>query len=152
VHLYREGGGGGGTTEHAHVRQGDYKAKGLPPEEDGEGGGGSSTILCIPAVPSYLSPSDFLGFVGETWRRGVSHYRMVMTSRMNRYMVLMKFRDSDRATEWRKEFDGKVFNSMEVRPYFSPPYAPGFLDSSTSCITDFEGSFGFDHLLETFVR
>jgi BRCA1-associated protein len=86
--------------------------------ESGSGGGSDDeddgTILCIPAVPSYLSPSDFLGFVGEKWRGDVCHYRMVMTSRMNRYMVLMKFQDKWKAAEWRKEFDGRGFNSMEV--------------------------------------
>ncbi|KAG7286170.1 hypothetical protein NEMBOFW57_008475 [Staphylotrichum longicolle] len=63
---------------------------------------------------SYMSPSDFLGFIGEKWRGYVSHYRMVMTSRMNRYMVLMKFWDYRRAREWKKEFDGKPFDSVET--------------------------------------
>ncbi|RDW88974.1 Zf-UBP-domain-containing protein [Coleophoma cylindrospora] len=71
------------------------------------------TILCIPAVPSYLTPSDFLGFVGEKTMEEVMAFRMVMTGRMNRYMVLMKFRDGNVAKKWRKEWDGKVFNSME---------------------------------------
>lgn len=108
VHLYRE-------NDESHALRAE-------PWQGPDGAGSSSvasaeddcTILCIPAVPSYLSPSDFLGFVGEKWRGDVSHYRMVMTSRMNRYMVLMKFRDNRRAREWRKEFDGKVFNSMEA--------------------------------------
>jgi BRCA1-associated protein len=72
------------------------------------------TTLCIPAVPSYLTPSDFLGFVGEKTREQVSHFRMVMTGRMNRYLVLMKFRDGEAAKRWKTEWDGKVFNSMEV--------------------------------------
>ncbi|KAK8045248.1 RING finger protein [Apiospora rasikravindrae] len=71
------------------------------------------TTLCIPAVPSYLSPSDFLGFIGERWRDQVSHYRMVMTGRLNRYLVLLKFRDSKRAYMFKREFDGKVFNDIE---------------------------------------
>ncbi|OTB09571.1 hypothetical protein M426DRAFT_316125 [Hypoxylon sp. CI-4A] len=71
------------------------------------------TTVCIPAVPSYLSPSDFLGFVGDKWRDQVSHYRMVMTGRMNRYLVLMKFRESKQAQAFRQEFDGKVFNNVE---------------------------------------
>ncbi|KAI1777085.1 zf-UBP-domain-containing protein [Hypoxylon cercidicola] len=71
------------------------------------------TTVCIPAVPSYLSPSDFLGFVGEKWRDQVSHYRMVMTGRMNRYLVLMKFRETKQAQLFRREFDGKVFNDVE---------------------------------------
>lgn len=72
------------------------------------------TTLCIPAVPSYILPAEFLGFVGEKWRSDVTHFRMVMTSRMSRYLVLLKFRDSNKAKEWQKEFNGKVFNSMVV--------------------------------------
>jgi BRCA1-associated protein len=72
------------------------------------------TTLCILAVPSYLTPSDFLGFVGEKTRDQVSHFRMIRTGRINRYMVLMRFRDPAMAREWRREWNGKVFNSMEV--------------------------------------
>jgi len=75
------------------------------------------TTLCILAVPSYLSPSDFLGFVGEKTRDCVSHFRMIRTPRANRYMVLLKFRSGRRAKEWQKEWNGKVFNSMEVCLY-----------------------------------
>ena len=122
VHLYREG-------EEPDVPG--SSAEPLAETETDKGGASASTsagtaadeddgaILCIPAVPSYLSPSDFLGFIGEKWRGDVSHYRMVMTSRMNRYMVLMKFKDKWRAMDWRQEFDGKVFNSMVVR---TPPF------------------------------
>lgn len=116
VHLYRgeedghhEGVGGDGVVEG-----GSGSGHG-----DGADDGDDGTILCIPAVPGYLSPSDFLGFVGEKWRGDVAHYRMVMTSRMNRYMVLMKFRDKFQAADWRREFDGKAFNSMEVGRFFS---------------------------------
>ncbi|KJZ78447.1 hypothetical protein HIM_01838 [Hirsutella minnesotensis 3608] len=71
------------------------------------------TTLCIPAIPAYMSPGDFMGFVGDRWMDDISHCRMVMTSRMNRYLVLLKFRDAKRARQWRNEFDGRVFNSME---------------------------------------
>jgi hypothetical protein len=98
VHLYRDG------EESTWVG-----TEGL-----GAAGGEDCTTLCIPAVPSYLTPSDFLGFVGEATRGLVSHFRMVMTGRMNRYLVLMKFRDGAVAKKWRAEWDGKVFNSMEV--------------------------------------
>ncbi|KAL8828927.1 MAG: hypothetical protein Q9170_006386 [Blastenia crenularia] len=69
--------------------------------------------LCILAVPSYLTPSDFLGFVGEKTRDEVSHFRMIRTERGNRYMVLMKFRSGKRARAWRKEWNGKPFDSIE---------------------------------------
>ncbi|CAG7943617.1 unnamed protein product [Penicillium olsonii] len=69
--------------------------------------------LCILAVPSYLSPPDFLGFMGEKTMDDVSHFRMIRTTRPNRYMVLMKFRSGKQARDWQKEWNGKVFNSME---------------------------------------
>ncbi|PWY87694.1 RING and UBP finger domain protein [Aspergillus heteromorphus CBS 117.55] len=71
------------------------------------------TTLCILAIPSYMSPSDFLGFVGEATMNDASHFRMIRTARANRYMVLMKFRSGKKAKEWQKEWNGKVFNSME---------------------------------------
>ncbi|KAI4143500.1 MAG: hypothetical protein LQ340_006979, partial [Diploschistes diacapsis] len=71
------------------------------------------TMLCILAVPSYMTPSDFLGFVGEKTREEVSHFRMIRTERSNRYMVLMKFRSGKKAREWRRDWDGKVFDDME---------------------------------------
>ncbi|OTA80599.1 hypothetical protein M434DRAFT_401677 [Hypoxylon sp. CO27-5] len=105
VHLYREEAESPELiASHDHI------------PEAGKGQDGAEvdcTTVCIPAVPSYLSPSDFLGFVGEKWWDEVSHYRMVMTGRMNRYLVLMKFRESRKAQLFRHEFDGKVFNDIE---------------------------------------
>ncbi|KAJ5867905.1 hypothetical protein N7534_002458 [Penicillium rubens] len=71
------------------------------------------TTLCILAVPSYLSPPDFLGFIGQKTMDDVSHFRMIRTARANRYMVLMKFRNGRKAKEWQKEWNGRVFNSIE---------------------------------------
>jgi len=76
--------------------------------------GEECTILCVPAVPAYFSPSDFLGFVGEKTREMVSHFRMVMTGQNNTYLVLMKFKDSEFARKWKVQWDGKLFNSIEV--------------------------------------
>jgi len=77
------------------------------------------TTLCILAVPSYLTPSDFLGFVGEKTREEVSHFRMIRTERGNRYMVLMKFRNGKQAREWRRQWNGKAFDGMEVYLLFA---------------------------------
>ncbi|PSR84307.1 RING finger protein [Coniella lustricola] len=74
--------------------------------------GQDGTILCIPAVPGYLSPVGFLNFIGQKWLRLVAHYRMLMTSTLGTYMVLMKFRDHKVAEAWRQEFDGKAFGPM----------------------------------------
>lgn len=100
VHLYRDGQETPGLYDE--VDRGEKAFN----EED-------CTTLCILAVPSYMTPSDFLGFMGEQTREHVSHFRLIRTSRANKYMVLMKFREVKRAREWRKEWDGKPFNSME---------------------------------------
>lgn len=73
------------------------------------------TTLCIPAVPAYMSPGDLLGFIGERWHSEISHCRLVMTSKISRYLVLLKFRSNRSAKEWKRNFDGKPFNTMEVR-------------------------------------
>jgi BRCA1-associated protein len=99
------GGSSAGATAYPFPATASSSA--LHPDED-------CTTLCILAVPSYLSPPDFLGFVGEETRDEVSHFRMIRTARANRYMVLMKFRSGRKAVEWQKEWNGKVFNSMEV--------------------------------------
>lgn len=105
VHFYRDGEETPAlSSEQAHEED----------EEIQAGKVADCDTLCIPAVPAYMSPGDFLGFVGERWRDDISHCRMIMTSRMNKYLVLIKFRESSRAKEWRREFDGKVFNTMEV--------------------------------------
>ena len=116
VRLYRDGEESPWLANN--TREGPPAGKeGREGEEDEK----DCTTLCIPAVPSYLTPSDFLGFVGEKTRALVSHFRMVMTGRMNRYLVLMKFRDGKDARKWRREWDGTVFNSMEVS-WISPCY------------------------------
>lgn len=103
VHLYRDG----------HETPGLYGD-----EREGQGTEFSQedcTTLCILAVPSYMTPSDLLGFVGEQTREHVSHFRLIKTARANKYMVLIKFWEASKAREWRKEWNGKPFNSMEVR-------------------------------------
>lgn len=104
VHFYRDGEEtpslGAAAEEASDLENGDEQL--------------DCTTVCIPAVPSYMSPGDFLGFVGEKWRSEISHCRLVMTTNMNKYLALLKFRDGDVAKKWRREFDGKVFNTMEV--------------------------------------
>jgi len=101
VHLYRDGQETPGLYNEVEGACKEFK------EED-------CTTLCILAVPSYMTPSDFLGFVGERTREDVSHFRLIKTSRANKYMVLMKFKEAATARNWRKDWNGKAFNSMEV--------------------------------------
>ena len=120
VHLYRDAEETRGLSDEAHgdiskaQHHGDKKSAVVPSDQE-------CTTLCILAVPSYLGPSDFLGFVGEETRDAVSHFRMIKTARANRYMVLMKFRNGKKARQWQQEWNGKVFNSMEVRSTTNPP-------------------------------
>ncbi|EXJ78096.1 hypothetical protein A1O3_09257 [Capronia epimyces CBS 606.96] len=117
VHLYRDSEQTSGLYKDSAYRSSDLWSDGLrnppsgnphPPPKDE-----ACTTLCILAVPSYMTPSDFLSWVGEDTRSEVSHFRMVRTARANRYMVLMKFRHGKKAREWQHEWHGKVFNSME---------------------------------------
>ncbi|KAF6520883.1 hypothetical protein HZS61_015141 [Fusarium oxysporum f. sp. conglutinans] len=116
VHFYREEDETSGLIETNHQ---ETEASGSKDTD--------CTTLCIPAVPAYMSPGDLMGFVGEKWRGDISHCRMVMTSRMNRYLVLLKFRDNFRAKQWRREFDGKVFNTVEeIKRGSFPPILTGW--------------------------
>ncbi|KAK5467929.1 hypothetical protein LTS15_000902 [Exophiala xenobiotica] len=117
VHLYRDAEETSGLYKDSAYRSSDLWSDGLrnppttkphPTPKDEE-----CTSLSILAVPSYMTPSDFLSWVGEDTRSQVSHFRMVRTSRANRYMVLMKFKHGKKAREWQHEWNGKVFNSME---------------------------------------
>jgi len=120
VHLYRDSEETSGLYQDSVYHSSDLWSDGLrnpssgkihsPPNDE------ECTTLCILAVPSYMTPSDFLSFVGEGTRSQVSHFRMVRTSRANRYMVLMKFKHGKQARIWQNEWNGKVFNTMEVSP------------------------------------
>ncbi|TQV98160.1 RING and UBP finger domain-containing protein [Cordyceps javanica] len=107
VHFYRD------EQESSVLRLPEADRFGTATATKGTDGEEDCSTLCIPAVPAYMSPGDLWGFVGERWRDDISHCRMVMTSKMNRYLVLLKFRHGKVAREWKKQFDGTVFNTME---------------------------------------
>ena len=121
VRLYRDGEetpglyddvGHGRNSRHAkHISSGTSHEQPSFEEED-------CTTLCILAVPSYLTPSHFLGFVGEKTRDKVSHFRMIRTEKSNRYMVLMKFRSGKEARIWRKEWNGRSLDEVQVTTSF----------------------------------
>ncbi|PSK60483.1 RING finger protein ETP1 [Elsinoe australis] len=71
------------------------------------------STLCILAVPSWMMPSDLLGFVGDQTREDVSHFRLIRTGRANKYMVLMKFRSPKKARDWQSAWNGRLFSAME---------------------------------------
>lgn len=71
------------------------------------------TTVCILTVPSWMMPSDLLGFVGDRAREDVSHFRLIRTDRANKYMVLMKFKTARKAREWQKANNGRLFSAAE---------------------------------------
>lgn len=101
VHLYRDS-QETAALDHKHVK------------DDADFDSQQCTTLCILAVPSWMMPSDLLGFVGDQAREDVSHFRLIRTGRANKYMVLMKFRQPKKAREWQKLWNGKLFSAMEV--------------------------------------
>ena len=84
--------------------------------------------VAILAVPSYMTASDFMGFVGEETRENASHFRMIRTGQANRYMVLVRFREAEKARVFVKSFNGKVFNSMEVSDSVTPLTLKRYID------------------------
>lgn len=113
VHLYRDteessvldGADNAGTAQRR--RSGEKVRHGEPFDPD------DCTTLCILAVPSWMMPSDLLGFVGDQAREDVSHFRLIRTGRANKYMVLLKFRSAKRAREWQKAYNGRLFSVAE---------------------------------------
>ncbi|KAK9765599.1 hypothetical protein K7432_005944 [Basidiobolus ranarum] len=82
------------------------------PVENGHDDNNLGNILSVLAVPSYMTPTDFVGFVGS-YKKHVSHFRIIRDSSPNKFLVLLKFRESDVAREFYNEFNGRAFNSME---------------------------------------
>lgn len=112
VHFYREGEDAPWLDAPEELVE--ETEEGKPKFED-------YTTVCIPSVPAYMTPGSFLNFLGDKWRRHVSHCRMVMTSKPDRYLALLKFRDGQSSKEWMKEAEGRNFNTSEVSsiPMFS---------------------------------
>lgn len=90
--------------------------------------------LGVLAVPSWMTPSDFLAFVAPA-AEGMAHLRLVRSvvlpvsrfwlivtsqnilcrdSMPNRSMALIRFRRSEEAKEFVEAYNGKPFNSMDV--------------------------------------
>ncbi|KAG2185533.1 hypothetical protein INT44_002326 [Umbelopsis vinacea] len=70
------------------------------------------TVVCVLAVPSYMSATDFLKFTAPV-NQCVSHYRIIRDTAPNKYMVVMKFRDSPSSRDFYRRYNGKPFSSME---------------------------------------
>ncbi|EMD41048.1 hypothetical protein CERSUDRAFT_121627 [Gelatoporia subvermispora B] len=72
----------------------------------------SSVTLGVLAVPSWMTPADFLAFVAPA-SEGIAHLRMIRDFAPNRSIVVLHFRTPAEATEFAEAYNGKQFNSME---------------------------------------
>ena len=102
-------------------------------------------MVGVLAVPSWMTPSDFLAFVAPA-QEDMSHLRMVRwvscwlqhrvlirkhmlcrDTAPNRSIALIKFRKPESALEFAEAYNGKTFNSMNVSTYswiISEPSTP----------------------------
>lgn len=108
-----------------------------------------SLIVAILAVPSYMTASDFLGFISlHSCEKDISHIRVIKSSReVNRNMVLLKFRMVERAQDFVDKYSGKVFNSMDPETclcvFIHDISVGGEVSSNTSVV----GADNFPYLL-----
>ena len=92
-----------------------------------------SNIVCLMAVPAWMSPSDLIRFVGG-YTRYVRHMRLVRDASMpHRHMLLLQFASPAIAERFRADYHAKRFNSLEpevalavhiAHVLFSPPPPP----------------------------
>ncbi|KAJ2919497.1 hypothetical protein MD484_g888, partial [Candolleomyces efflorescens] len=69
-------------------------------------------IMAVLAVPSWMTPSDFLSFVAPV-ADGIVHLRIIRDFAPNKSIALIKFSGPAGASEFATEYNGKPFNSME---------------------------------------
>lgn len=86
------------------------------PQEDMVRIPGDDSMMSILFVPGYISARDLLhSFLGETVIGQVSHFRVIRSSKEMGYnfMLLMKFRDAQAASQFKKDYNGRRFNKMD---------------------------------------
>ncbi|KAL9551045.1 hypothetical protein MBANPS3_004447 [Mucor bainieri] len=69
-------------------------------------------ILCTYSIPSHISIPEFLEFVAPV-DSFVCHYRVFRDTSSDTYSVLLKFRDPYSANSYYKQYNGRLFSSME---------------------------------------
>ncbi|KAG6813815.1 hypothetical protein H0H92_006759 [Tricholoma furcatifolium] len=69
-------------------------------------------MLGVLAVPTYMTPSDFLAFVAPA-AEGMAHLRLIRDSVPNRSIAVIKFFNPADAAEFAEAYNGKPFNAMD---------------------------------------
>ncbi|TFK51712.1 zf-UBP-domain-containing protein [Heliocybe sulcata] len=108
VHVFRQ------NSDVAPINDDTERSPSSPPDHDPtlQHIDSDGIMMAVLAVPSWMTPSDFLAFVAPA-AEGMAHLRMVRDSAPNRSIVLIKFRNTEDASEFAEAYDGKPFNSMD---------------------------------------
>ncbi|KAJ3017341.1 hypothetical protein HKX48_003587 [Thoreauomyces humboldtii] len=112
LHLYRDREEVGDVLARSDIQIATQGSESGPSDEEMADAKGSGTILCVLAVPTYMTAQDFLAFVGPM-REDMAHLRIVRDSLPNRYMVLVKFRSAEAADDFHRQYNGRQYSSME---------------------------------------
>ncbi|OSX64221.1 hypothetical protein POSPLADRAFT_1137301 [Postia placenta MAD-698-R-SB12] len=130
VHIYRDNLTSADAPESIPVSQ---SHNGSQPQGSSTETDPCSTglVLAVLAVPSWMTPSDFLAFVAPA-AEGIALLRMIRDSAPNRSLVLLKFREVIQATEFAEVYNGKSFNSMEAEICHVVRVASVVIDSDDS--------------------
>ncbi|KIO26479.1 hypothetical protein M407DRAFT_234894 [Tulasnella calospora MUT 4182] len=75
---------------------------------DGEG-----TTLAVLAIPFFMTPADFLGFLGSAEDQ-ITHIRIIRDGSPSRTIALLKFRSKHAADEFGAAFNGREFLPTET--------------------------------------
>ncbi|KAL0580611.1 hypothetical protein V5O48_001436 [Marasmius crinis-equi] len=105
VHVYREA--QKKSTDENDAQQPNFATSSSVSGRDKDG-----VILGVLAVPSWMTPSDFLTFVAPA-AGGISHLRLIRDSVPNRSIALISFPKPEDAIEFTEAYNGKPFNSIE---------------------------------------
>ncbi|KAF9453593.1 zf-UBP-domain-containing protein [Macrolepiota fuliginosa MF-IS2] len=101
VHIFRDGGNRPAPEDLAQAA-----SEALPESED------AGVTLGVLAVPSWMTPSDFLTFISPAVE-SIAHLRLIREAAPNRSMALIRFTNPADAAEFVEVYNGKPFNSME---------------------------------------
>lgn len=71
-----------------------------------------SPLICVLAVPSYFTTSDFCDFI-SCFMSKIAKIRLVRDDAPNRYMALLQFDQQKSADAFYLQFNGKPFTSMD---------------------------------------
>lgn len=71
------------------------------------------SVLLVLAIPTTLSPAEFLHFVGSDFVNCIERVRLVRDAAPNRYMAIIKFATPEMALNFSQERDGQAFTAQD---------------------------------------